>query len=178
MSKRASAALFSFYLLAIAVLAACAKPVPEPPPLSKSEISGARLWERITKDTDYEKYPEWPGYGGMRIGQSPHGRYHEIYVNRTLLEALPIAAKTAPRGSIIVKENFDADRKSVGFTVMAKVEGYDPGTNDWFWAAYSPDGKINMEGSPAYCIKCHEGLRSNDYIIVRPLDAALQEARK
>jgi len=70
----------------------CQKEVKEFPPLTKDEITGQRLWERITSETDFDGYPEWPGYEGLRPGQSPHGQYHEIYINPVLRNALPIAA--------------------------------------------------------------------------------------
>jgi hypothetical protein len=151
----------------------CRKPRAPLAPLSKDEISGERLWRRISTEADFESYPEWPGYKGVQIGQSPHGRYHEIYINPVLRAALPIADRTAPDGSVIVKENFDADMKKVGFTVMAKAKGYDPATDDWFWASYGPDGSVAAEGKVEMCIKCHEGMKRNDYVIVRALDAPL-----
>jgi len=170
-------ATFSAALLA-ALLAACKGGAPDLPPLSKDEISGARLWKRIAVETDFDAYPEWPGYEGLRIGQSPHGRYHEIYINKTLRGALPIAGKRAPTGSVIVKENFDAEKALSGFTVMAKVEGFDPERNDWFWASYGPDGTVKAAGKAGMCISCHEGLASNDYVIVRPLDEPLGEGHE
>jgi hypothetical protein len=110
---------------------------------------------------------------GVRRGQSPHGRYHEIFINRELLESLPLKDKKTPNDSIVVKENFDADKRQTHFTVMAKVKGYDPEHDDWFWAAIAPTGKVMMEGKPKFCIDCHEGKKDNDYLIVRPLDEPL-----
>ncbi len=81
-----------------------------------------------------------------------------------------IENKIAPPGTIIVKENMNIDKKVVKITVMAKVEGYNPEGGDWFWAAYSPEGEVLVEGVPGGCFNCHMGMKSNDYIIVRPLD--------
>jgi len=53
---------------------------------------------------------------------------------------------------------------------MVKVQGYSPETNDWYWAAFSPDGKVLAEGSPGGCLSCHSGLESNDYIIIKNID--------
>ncbi len=161
-----------FFLL---LLPACQKTEKILPPLTASEISGARLWQRITVEAPYDDYPEWPGFEGMQIGQSPHGRYHEIYINSVLRNALPIKSRIAPDGTIVVKENYDADKNNVGYTVMAKVKGYNPAVSDWFWAAYEPGGKIKLEGKPDYCISCHSGMKPNDYLIVRSLDRALPD---
>jgi hypothetical protein len=144
------------------------------PPLTKDEISGARLWQRITAEENYKTYPEWPGFEGLRRGQSPHGRYHEIYLHPLLFNALPLQDKIVSNGTIIVKDNYDADKKRTNFTVMAKVKGYDPAHADWFWAAFKSDGSVLMEGKVAFCISCHEGKKDNDYVIVRPLDLPLE----
>ena len=139
-------------------------------PLTQEEISGGRLWQRITEETDYQNYGHWPGHEGFQPGQAPHGPFHRVYVNRALLSALPISDKTAPNGSVIVKENHTADRDLTGFTVMAKVEGFAPESGNWFWAKYGPDGTIQAEGAVDSCITCHGGLKQNDYVIIHPLD--------
>lgn len=149
---------------------------PKLEPLTVDEISGERLWTRITEDSDYKNYSQWAGHGGLRPGQSPHGVFHEVYVNKDIFQAVPV--KTAgteelpqvPSGSIIVKENFDSAKKLDKLTVMAKVDGYSPDTNDWFWASFSPEGKVLAEGSPVGCLSCHGGRISNDYIIIKNID--------
>ena len=73
-----------------------------------------------------------------------------------MIEAADRADATAPEGSVIVK-----------------VNGYDPDNRDWFWAMYEPDGTVLAEGSPGGCISCHEGMRSNDFVIINPLDEEL-----
>lgn len=143
---------------------------PELPALSGSKIDGARLWERITNESDYGSYAEWPGHEGLRPGQSPHGAWHVVRVNRTLREALPSSDAMAPAGSIIVKENYSADKTLAKITVMAKAPGFNTDNGDWFWASYDPDGTVSAEGSLNGCITCHEGMKGNDYVIIRPLD--------
>ncbi len=162
---------FVLSLLIILVATSCTKKEePLLTPLSSSTVSGKALWNRIAVETHYKDYAYWPNHRGMQPGQAPHGVYHKIYVNSVLQKALPVKSRTAPDGSIIVKENFDSTKKLTVITVMAKVRGYDAADNDWFWAKYSPKGKVLAEGAPASCIGCHEGMKSNDYIIVQPLD--------
>lgn len=139
-------------------------------PLTAAEISGERLWTRITEETDYTTYGAFPEHDGYRQGQAPHGPLHRIFVNQTLLSTLPNESLEAPNGSIIVKENRLGDRTLTAYTVMAKVEGYSEDTHDWFWARYQPDGTVIAEGEVAGCIACHAGVRDNDYIVVYPLD--------
>lgn len=154
----------------IMIFFSCRKETPVYPPLAMDEISGDRLWQRIAHEENYHDYPEWPGLEGLQRGQSPHGRYHEIYIHSLLRNALPIADRTAPDGSVIVKENFDADKVKTGYTVMAKVKGYDPEHADWFWASFDAAGKTLAAGKLGMCIDCHTGKKDNDYVIVRPLE--------
>jgi hypothetical protein len=162
-------------LAVVVVAVACSKPVePRLPPLTLSEISGARLWKRITTESDWDNWSSWPGYEGKQPGQSPHGQFHEIYINNVLSGSLPIASRVAPEGSIIVKENFDSNLRPTNVTVIAKVKGYNPEHGDWFWVAFDPDGKVQSEGKVTMCIDCHSGMKANDYVIVRRLDAPLE----
>jgi hypothetical protein len=138
--------------------------------LTAEEISGALVWKHIAVDGDFTAWPNWPGLEGVLPGQSPHGRYHEIFISPALAKALPILDRKAPEKSIIAKRNYDASKKPVGFTVMAKVHGYNPENGDWFWASYGMDGSVKAEGKVAMCIRCHEGMKGNDYVIVHPLN--------
>ncbi|OHD28342.1 MAG: hypothetical protein A2V99_05535 [Spirochaetes bacterium RBG_16_67_19] len=163
------------FLLTLLLLGCAPAEQPRLPALGRAEISGARLWQRISAEADFEHWAFWPGHEELQPGQSPHGQFHEVYINYLLEEALPAAGRRAPNGSLIVKENFDADRRPTNLTVMAKVEGYDPANGDWFWAAYDPQGKVQAEGRLQSCIDCHEGMKDNDYIIIRRLDLSLPE---
>lgn len=139
-------------------------------PLAADEVSGRVLWERISSEADYTNYAFWPGHEGLNPGQAPHGPFHKIYINFVIADKLPLEDKLVPDGGIIVKENYSNGKEFAGITVMAKVDGYDPEHNDWFWAKYGPDGNIDAEGKPNGCISCHAGMEQNDYVIVHPLD--------
>ena len=148
------------------------------PPLTKDEISGERLWTRLSEEANYKTYSFFPDHDGVRPGQAPHGRLHRVYVNRVLLDALPIEERVAPEGSIIVKENLNTQRVTTKITVMAKVAGYNPEANDWFWAAFEPSGEVGAEGKPGGCISCHSGVKENDFVIIRKLDKTNPRRRR
>ncbi len=160
-----------FALLAVVLLFSCAR-AGEPPSLTLESVSADTVWQRITVESDFRKYDYWPGHEGVQPGNSPHGKLHRVYINKTLRDALPIATNIAPSGSIIVKENLSGDRQLLGISVMAKIEGYDSANGDWFWAIYQPDGKEIMSGKIPMCVSCHAA-SYNDYIIIKRLDEAL-----
>ncbi len=173
MKKLITVAILGSLLLMSLLLISCSeKEETEVSPFSAAEISGKVLWTRITEETDYTNYEFWPDHEGLKPGQAPHGAYHKVYINTPLLDALPVEDRTAPDGSIIVKENYSPDEKLAAVTVMAKVEGYDPEHGDWFWAKYSPQGEVQVAGKPDGCISCHAGMKDNDYVIIQPLDKA------
>ena len=163
------------FLLLISLFLSCKKNnMLELEPIVMQDISAERLWQRIKGEQEYKKYSFWPGHEGEQPGQSPHGNYHMIFINPTLRNSLPLESKTAPYGSIIVKENCDANKVTKMLTVMAKVEGYSPETNDWFYAKFGLDGEVLAEGNIQGCVNCHKLMQKNDYIFVRQLDKPLQ----
>ncbi len=161
-------------ILTAGLLLSCGGRAEEPSldPLLKDAVSGKVIWDRITVESSYKDYAEWPKDSGLQPGQSPHGVWHRVFANRTLLEALPAVDSTAPEGSLIVKENFDSSKNLGSITVMAKVKDYNPENGDWYWAMFDPEGNVLQEGSPGGCISCHAGMRSNDFVIINPLDMA------
>ena len=96
--------------------------------MAAAEKRGAHA---IAVETDYTEYADWPGHEGLNPGQSPHGAWHVVKVNRTLREALPSPDGTAPAGTIVVKENYNADQELAKITVMAKAPGFDPAAGFW-----------------------------------------------
>jgi hypothetical protein len=159
-------------LLIFAGAVSCSRRGTDPvlPPFDREEISAELLWERMVEETDYTEYHFWPGHEGISPGQAPHGVFHKVYINKLIYDALPLEDREVPDGGIIIKENYSADEEPTGLTVMAKVDGFHPGGGDWFWAAYTMEGKVNIAGQVDGCIGCHEGMRDNDYVIVYPLD--------
>ncbi|OHD11276.1 MAG: hypothetical protein A2086_12815 [Spirochaetes bacterium GWD1_27_9] len=145
------------------------------PPLTSENISGKSLWNRIIVENNYKKYKMWPDHEGLQEGQSPHGRFHKIYINKQLYNSLPIPDKVAPYDSIIVEENYNIQKELRNIDVMIKIADYNPDFSDWFWATFTPDGKIVNEGQVENCIDCHLGMFDNDFIIVHPLDKSLDK---
>jgi hypothetical protein len=126
--------------------------------------NGKALWTYMTEDDPYLGWGFWPGHIGMYPGKSPHGAHLKLYANSIALKAAR-EGKPMPYGSILVKENYGKDQKTlVAVTPMYKVKGFNPDGGDWFWAKYGPEGKIMKAGKVEGCINCHRVRRDQGWI--------------
>ena len=132
-----------------------------------------KFWDWM-KRVEYRNWAPGPGKPTAAYpGQSPHGAFVKTYLNRTAAGN----AKTLPQGSIIVKENYGKDAKTLmAVTVMYRAEGFNPEAKDWYWVKYDPNGNVmrtppekgNMRiaGKFKSCIDCHAGAEGNDYSFI------------
>ena len=130
-----------------------------------------RFWSYL-KSQMYTNWAPVPGKSdGFSEGQSPHGAFLKMYLNRTAAGN----PKELPNGSIIIKENYGPDKKTLmAVTVMYRTKGYNPEAGDWYWAKYNPDGTIakmppakgsmKIAGKAKGCIMCHgESAEGKDF---------------
>ena len=140
---------------------------PQPPPVvvrppTPEEFSQS-LWRFLVRpQAPYTSWPALPGKDGLRPGESPHGPPVRLYANATAT-ADP---KGLPPGSVLVLEDYAADRKTrTGINILYRVQGYDPRNGDWYWLKYNEDGTIvrtapadgakAIAGRVQTCIDCH-----------------------
>ncbi len=130
--------------------------------------TGAKLFTRIMQDDPYQRWAQFPDYQGTLPSALPHGPMSQVFINGEVESVLSNFDGTLLDGSIIVKENVGTspDVTEAVLTVMWKVEGFDPGNNDWFWANMTPEGEIVAEGKVQGCTACHGGARANDFVFV------------
>jgi len=128
-----------------------------PPP------EAAAVWQYITKTSPFTGWGSWPDYRGRQEARSPHGPYNRVYVNHI---GLGSAKPPVNHGTMEVKTAQDAGGKIKVVVVQYKVKGYNPAAGDWFWAKYSPGGRVAAAGKVKGCIRCHSALAENDYIMV------------
>jgi hypothetical protein len=164
MKKMMFFTLTMFLVLAFAYsVQAIHETIPAESQVSEPGPDAIKLYDYIMKYKHYTQWQLFPGKGIMYKGSQPHGSFLTTYVNDAAYYAIK-ERKGSAGGSIIAKENYTADKKLDSLTVMYKIEGYNPKAGDWFWAKYSPDGKVLAEGRVEACIKCHEAKKDNDYI--------------
>jgi len=125
-----------------------------------------RFWNWM-RNARYRNWAPWPGQSGeFYPGQSPHGAFLKMYVNRE------VAANPdgPPAGSVVVKENYGENKELMAITVMYKVADYAPESGDWYWVKYNPDGSVAMKGDMRLagkakgCIQCHGNAEGDDYL--------------
>ncbi len=149
-------------LCALAAAAGCAAPAE---PASDTQFAG-ELWSqmialRLAGPHAIVSRPY--------VGKQPHGAVLDY-----LQTDVTVAGRDAP---LMVKKNFGGEGVFIGkvwadphpylhdITVMYKREaGYDAAHQDWFYAAYAPDGKVLSAGQVADCISCHKKAPGDDYI--------------
>ena len=126
-----------------------------------------RFWNWL-QQVEYRNWAPWPGQNGaVYAGKSPHGAFLKMYVERKAASN----PKDPPHGSVIVKENYGPDKKTLmAITVMYRAEDYDRDHNDWYWVKYNPDGSVAMKGAKrlagrvAGCIDCHGSAGGEDFL--------------
>lgn len=131
---------------------------------ARPSSSGIALIKHITEEYDYRQWPFYPGKEALYEGKHPRGSLLITYVSPQTLIALQSKQGPLPDGAIIVKENYNLQKKLQETTVMYRLSGYNPEGGDWFWLKYAPDQTILEEGKIEGCIKCHEKTKNNDWI--------------
>lgn len=130
------------------------------------------LWSWLRQSS----YTNWKGADGaapeFEKGTSPHGAFIKTYVSEKASGDL----KNLASGSVIVKENYNADKQLMAVTVMQRAKGYDPDHGDWYYAKYLPSGRIartppDMNNKPIAgkfksCIDCHSGAEGDDFVFL------------
>ena len=139
-----------------------------------------RFWRYLTNSPF--RYDEWGPFAGgkdeTRPGQSPHGAYVKVIANK-MARQNPIQL---PYGSILIKENYAADSKTLlAITVMYRTRGangqpWDPENRDWYYVKFTPTGQVassppemgskRLAGRVQSCIDCHSGAGAKDFVFL------------
>lgn len=126
------------------------------------------LWEYATTTNPYAGWGYFPGLYGIYKGTQPHGAMLKVYVNGPALQALR-EGKPLPYGSIVLKENYGKDGKSLmAVTPMYRVKDFNPGGDGWFWAKYKAGGEVEKAGKVEGCIKCHVKQKDSSWLFNEP----------
>ena len=133
------------------------------------DATGDAVWSYLQEIKYQDEWDLWPGKGEKYQGGEPHGALFTTYLNTAALDALTGKTGSMPSGAIIVKENYTAEGVFDLITVMYKVDGYDPGNNNWFWAKVKANGEVDAAGQLQGCQACHGARRDNDFVLTGDL---------
>jgi hypothetical protein len=159
----------NYILISILIISCTPKTLNQFQPFDKSNITSEKLWTRITKEENYKSYSFLDDHKGLKMGKTPHGRFHKIVLNPRAIDSIKNKEKRIQNGGIIVKENYNSNKELQNFTIMTKIEKYDPEHNDWYWAIYDKKGKSLGSGKIEECISCHMVRENNDYIMIKDI---------
>ncbi len=123
-------------------------------------------------------------------GTDPHGMMLETFYTEATVDG--------HTGTLVVKRNYGPEGVTVdevlgdpaghlgAVTVMFQREdGYDPETNNWFWAKYLPDGTLDRnpndmalaglvgKNADAGCIACHQNAGGEDFLFTTDATPAM-----
>ncbi len=155
------AAVFLCCMLAVAH--AIHETIPSETQIALPGADANKLYDYITKYKHYASWELLPGKGQFYKGKEPHGSLLTTYVNSPASDAVKKKEKMADT-SMIVMENYTADKRLDALTVMYKIKGYNPSAGNWFWAKYDPQGQVIASGKVDACIGCHGKMKDEDYI--------------
>ena len=110
------------------------------------------LWNLIQTE-EYQQWKSMPSVGKLNEESAAKKGYFKTYMNGTALSALENKSKTLPPGSIIVKERYDSQDQLQTISAMMNLGGNDSNDINWFWAQYSPDGKVLKSGETGKGVK-------------------------
>lgn len=118
----------------------------------------------ITAFVKEGRYKDWLAEPAVHDTRAPHGNKVRVYFNDTVAASLRAGNATHPAGSIVVKELYDDDAKTVtGHALEVKVAD-GAGKDTWiFFEGFGPDYDSNYYGrAHATCHGCHAA--GQDYV--------------
>ena len=110
------------------------------------------------------RYKSWLAEASVHETRAPHGSKVRVFFNDTVVQSLRAGNATHPVGSILVKELYEGDGKTLrGHALDVKIsEG--SGKDTWiFYEGFGPDYSSNYYGrGHSTCHGCHAS--GTDYV--------------
>jgi hypothetical protein len=128
----------------------------------------AALWNFIAKkDAAYNTWNVLDRSAADESTENPHSSISRTYMNKIAVgdpSALPL-------GTILVREDYDGNRKRTAINVMYRVKDFDKEHGNWYWLKYQENGSIVRDengkavaGKVTSCIECHAKAGANDFV--------------
>lgn len=105
---------------------------------------------------------------------NPHSDISKTYANKVAADN----PASLPDGSVLVREDYDAEKKRLSISVMYRVKDYNKDHGNWYWIKYLDNGTVvrtskdegnkPISGKVASCIECHAKAAGKDYVFSNP----------
>jgi hypothetical protein len=98
--------------------------------------------------------------------ENPHSTISKTYVNDVGSQD----TANLPVGTILVREDYGADRKRQSISVMYRVKDYDKEHGNWYYLKFLEDGNVargngkSVAGKVTSCIGCHTKAKGQDFV--------------
>ncbi|MDB5342057.1 MAG: hypothetical protein JWP89_434 [Schlesneria sp.] len=99
--------------------------------------------------------------------ENPHSNISKTYVNKIAADD----AANLPISSILVREDYDDNRKRQSVSVLYRIKDYDKEHGNWYWIKYQENGSVARDsddkviaGKVASCVACHSKANGNDFV--------------
>lgn len=98
--------------------------------------------------------------------ENPHGTVSQTFANKVAADD----PKNLPIGSILVREDYNDQRKRLSISVMYRVKAYDKDHGNWYWIKYLENGTVTrgkdnkvVAGKVSSCSNCHGKAQGKDF---------------
>ena len=122
---------------------------------------GARaLYAKVSSGAGYRSWRRAPGFPERKPSFTLHSDEVEIFVSPEMSKTLdgPDIVSSWPVGSIVVKEGYSGDKRSIIAMMEKRSDG-------WYWAELDGEGEPLYSGRPSVCIDCHDNRKNySDWI--------------
>jgi hypothetical protein len=158
-------------LAALAAVALASRPAEDTRFGGEEDVDFAKeLWKSV------EGHPRWRLASDVARGRGPHGGFQRTFSTWVPVrgEPRPVLVVDAYGGEGATPERIESGGAAWLSSVAIMVQresGYDPGRQDWFYAAYRPDGEIlegdggeRLAGRVPACMACHSGAKGDDFL--------------
>lgn len=138
------------------------------------------FWNHIVKkDAAYNTWDKITSDRPLEGVENPHGTTSKTYANKVAADD----SKSLPNGSVLVREDYDANRKRQSISVLYRVKDYDKDHGNWYWIKYLENGTVArgaddkpIAGKVGSCIECHGKAGGKDFVFSNDLPAIKPES--
>jgi hypothetical protein len=119
-----------------------------------------QVFAKINEGQGFRSWQRAPGFPNRKPSFTAHADAVEIFVSKEISTAFagPNQVSEWPIGSIIVKEGFAGDARSLVAVMEKRPDG-------WHFFEYNGSGDPLYSGKPKICVDCHDNRRTySDFV--------------